>query len=58
LKRRPNNHRSKHKDKRLHEGYKSRKDKDIREKKTEKYGVSTLLEADSSSQVEEEEEEE
>jgi len=55
LKRRTNNHRSKHKDNRLHEGYKSRKDRSLREKKTNKYGVSTLLEDDSRSKPEEEE---
>ena len=55
LKRKPNNHRSKHKDKRVHEGYKFKKDRSLREKKTTKYGVSTLLEDESSSRVEEQE---
>ena len=44
MKRRPNNHRSKHKDKRTHEGYKFRKQRSQREKRANKYGVSTLLE--------------
>jgi hypothetical protein len=48
LKRRPNNHRSKHKDKRTHEGYKFRKQRSLREKKADKYGVSTLLDDDTS----------
>ena len=47
LKRRPNTHRSKHKDKRSHEGYRTRKDRSLREKKADKYGFSTLLEEDS-----------
>jgi hypothetical protein len=47
LKRRPNNHRSKHKDKRTHEGYRFRKNRDEIEKKADKYGVSTLLEEES-----------
>ena len=55
LKRRTNNHRSKHKDNRLHEGYRSRKDRSPMEKKTTKYGVSTLLEDESPDNVEEEE---
>ena len=55
MKRKPNNHRSKHKDKRLHEGFKFKKDRSLREKKTSKYGVTTLLEDDPSIKVEEEE---
>ena len=55
MKRKPNNHRSKHKEKRVSEGYKYRKDRSLREKKTTKYGVSTLLEDESSSRVEEQE---
>ncbi len=55
LKRKTNTHRSKHKDNRLHEGSKSRKDLSLREKKTCKYGVSTLLEDDSPDKLEEEE---
>jgi len=53
LKRRPNNHRSKHKEKRVHEGLKYKKDRNLREKKTTKYGVSTLLEDEPSTKVEE-----
>ena len=55
MKRKPNNHRSKHKDKRIHEGHKSRKDRSLTERKTAKYGVSTLLEDETSSNVEEQE---
>lgn len=55
LKKRPNNHRSKHKDKRVHEGLKHRKDRSLREKKTTKYGVSTLLEEEAPTIVEEQE---
>ena len=43
MKRRPNNHRSKHKDKRTQEGYKFRRQRSLREKRANKYGVSTLL---------------
>lgn len=55
LKRRTNNHRSKHKDNRLHEGYKFKKDRSLRDKKTTKYGVSTILEDETKNKVEEEE---
>ncbi len=48
LKRRSNNHRSKHKDKRSQEDHRVIKQKSPREKKTSKYGVSTLLEDDPS----------
>lgn len=47
MKRRPNNHRSKHKDKRTHEGYKFRKQRSLRERKTDKYGVSRFIEDES-----------
>jgi hypothetical protein len=55
LKRRPNNHRSKHKDKLSNEGYRSRKDRSLTDKKTNKYGVSTLLEEDTLVSVEDQE---
>lgn len=55
LKRKTNNHRPKHKDSGSHESYRPRKDKSLIEKKTEKYGVSTLFEDDSANSVEEEE---
>ncbi len=55
MKRRTNNHRSKHKDNRLHEGYKFKKDRSLRDKKTTKYGVSTILEDETKNKVEEEE---
>ena len=55
MKRKPNNHRSKHNDKRIHEGHKSRKDRSLAERKTTKYGVSTLLEDETSSSEEEQE---
>jgi hypothetical protein len=55
LKRRPNNHRSKHKDKRSQEGYKTRKDRSLTEKKAHKYGVSTLFEEESSNDAEDRE---
>jgi hypothetical protein len=48
LKRRPNNHRSKHKDKRSRDVQKMKKQRDISEKKTDKYGVSILLDNDNS----------
>lgn len=48
LKRRSNNHRSKHKDKRSQEDHRVIKQKNPREKKTSKYGVSILLEDDPS----------
>jgi hypothetical protein len=48
LKRRPNNHRSKHKTKRSHEFQKLKRQRDISEKKTDKYGVSILLDNDKS----------
>ena len=56
MKRKPNNHRSKHKDKRLHEGYKARKDRSLDDRKADKYGVNTLLEEETSTSVEEKEE--
>jgi len=55
LKRRPNNHRSKHKDKQSHEGNRSRKDRSLTDRKTSKYGVSTLLEEESQISVEDQE---
>ena len=55
MKRRQNNHRSKHKDKRLQEGFKFRKDRSLDDKKTTKYGVSTLIEEENSTSVEEQE---
>jgi hypothetical protein len=55
LKRRTNNHRSKHKDNRLQDSYRARRDKTLTEKKTDKYGVSTLLDEESLIKVEEEE---
>ena len=48
MKRRSNTHRSKHKDKRSQEEYRVLKQRNSREKKTSKYGVSTLLEDDPS----------
>ncbi len=53
MKRRSNNHRSKHRDKRSNEDYSIRKQKNPKEKKTSKYGVSILLEEDSPSSDEE-----
>ena len=55
LKRKANNHRSKHKERNIHEGLRFRKDRSLIERKTSKYGVSTLLEEDVSPVVEEEE---
>ena len=46
MKRRPNNHRSKHRDRRLYEGYRSRKDRTLKDRKVDKYGVTKLLEED------------
>ncbi len=56
LKKKANNHRSKHKERHIHEGLRVKKDRSLIEKKTSKYGVSTLLEEDISPLVEEEEE--
>jgi hypothetical protein len=44
LKRRPNNHRSKHKDKRSSEGYGYKKQRSLGEKKKSKYGLSIIVE--------------
>ncbi len=55
LKRKANNHRSKHKERHMHDGLRFRKDRSLIEKKTSKYGVSTLLEENISPVVEEEE---
>lgn len=53
MKKKPNNHRSKHKDKRSYEGCGLIKQRSPTERKTSKYGVSTLLEEDSPSDDEE-----
>jgi len=53
LKKRPNTHRSKHKDKRFGEGYGFKKQRVLRERKTSKYGLSGILENESSSGDEE-----
>jgi hypothetical protein len=47
LKKRPNTHRSKHKDRRSHESNRARKQRSLGDKRARKYGVSILLDTDS-----------